>query len=97
MIQPRPPNSSRPPGATRLDDNFYWTDANDDLIIDDSEIGELYRIGGSPGTPSANRVDPAFDPFETDELVLGIEHALRPELVIGQFRSGLPDHLSRSS
>jgi hypothetical protein len=57
---------------------FYWTDANDNVIIDDNEIGDLYRIAGVPGTASANLVASGYDPFITDELVLGVEHALRP-------------------
>ncbi len=60
---------------------FYWRDDNNDNLIDQSSIILGPVIGDR--TVKANRVDPGLDPALTDELVLGIEHALMPEFVIG--------------
>jgi hypothetical protein len=61
---------------------FYWRDDNNDNIIDQSSIVFLPGLIGDR-TVVANRVDPGLDPALTDELVLGVEHALLPEFVIG--------------
>ncbi len=61
---------------------IYWRDDNNDNIIDQDSIILLPGIIGDR-TVEANRVDPGLDPAKTDEIVLGIEHALLPEFVIG--------------
>jgi len=45
----------------------------------------LFPVGFDPDDPtleSPNATDPGLDPALTDELVLGLEHAVRPELVV---------------
>jgi hypothetical protein len=65
-----------------------WYD-NGDGILTPNEIGDFFSFYGSidPSNPgqliSANRVDRNLDPPTTHEVVLGVEHALRPEFVIG--------------
>ncbi|RMH21152.1 MAG: TonB-dependent receptor [Acidobacteria bacterium] len=61
---------------------LYWYD-NGDNVIDLSELSPLQFIGGEPGTANSNRVDPGLDPAMTDEIILGVEHAFLPELVVG--------------
>lgn len=60
---------------------FYWRDDNGDNQIDQGTITFGPIIGDR--SQVANRVDPGLDPAQTDEIVLGIEHALLPEFVIG--------------
>lgn len=69
---------------------FYFTDTNANLVLDDDERGSLsyfYYYNFDPDNPLAlstsNINDPNLDPTLTDELTLGLEHALRPELLIG--------------
>ncbi|MFN7942538.1 MAG: TonB-dependent receptor [Thermoanaerobaculia bacterium] len=68
---------------------FYADDRNHDGHVQPDEVGA--PIGGSPlynpFDPShplpTNGVDPDLKAPTTDELVLGVEHALMPEFVIG--------------
>ena len=65
---------------------FYWRDDNGDSIIDQDSIFLVPPSqGGLVGdrTLVSNLVDPGLDPALTDEIVLGVEHALRPEFVVG--------------
>ncbi|HEX9670865.1 MAG TPA: TonB-dependent receptor [Thermoanaerobaculia bacterium] len=71
---------------------FYWNDKGDCATpatcrITPDEVGEFYGYSGfdptNPVFESANTVDGNLDPPMTDELVLGVEHALLPEFVIG--------------
>jgi hypothetical protein len=65
---------------------FVWYDDGNTNQIDPSEVGAFfYFYGFDPSDPSkvVNRVASGFDPGITDELVLGIEHALLPEFVVG--------------
>ncbi|HVF60444.1 MAG TPA: TonB-dependent receptor [Thermoanaerobaculia bacterium] len=66
---------------------FYWNDNGDDLLTR-NEVGDFYGFAGfDPAHPeifeSVSSVDSSLDPPMTDELVLGVEHALMPEFVIG--------------
>ncbi|MDX1501587.1 MAG: TonB-dependent receptor [Thermoanaerobaculia bacterium] len=65
-----------------------------DLDLDDRWAGpaepviQLVGFGGfDPADPTAletpNRNDPGLDPEITDEWILAVEHAVRPELVVG--------------
>jgi hypothetical protein len=74
------------PGSYRYG-YFYWND-NGDNLISPNEVGDFYGFAGfDPNNPdqftSTNSVDPNLDAPITDELVLGVEHALMPEFVIG--------------
>lgn len=74
------------PGSYRYG-YFYWND-NGDGNISPNEVGDFYNfVGFDPNNPdvfeSANSVDPNLNAPITDELVLGVEHALLPEFVIG--------------
>ena len=74
------------PGSYRYG-YFYWKD-NDDSKLTVNEVGDFYSfVGFDPAHPerfeTVNSVDPSLDPPMTDELVLGVEHALMPEFVIG--------------
>ena len=68
---------------------FYYDDANGDGFVDQSELidfnsGPLFTNGYDPlQLTSPNLTDPGFDAPIIDELILGIEHALLPEFVIG--------------
>jgi hypothetical protein len=75
------------PGSYRYG-YFYWDDANHDHKITPNEVGDFYFYSGyDPNNPdefvSVNSVDSSLDSPITDELVLGVEHALMPEFVIG--------------
>jgi len=71
---------------------FYYNDLNHDGT---AQPNEVLLNGGNPlfvsanfnkntgGLLLSNGVDPNFDPPVTDEVLLGVEHALRPEFVIG--------------
>jgi hypothetical protein len=60
----------------------YWSDSNNNSRIDANELGPVFGLQGDR-TFRANQFDPNLDPAETDELLLGIEHALLPEFVVG--------------
>jgi len=68
---------------------FVWYDNNGDLQLTADEVGEFFAVTGAvdprqPGllvTPF--RVDPNLDAPLTDEVVAAVEHALRPEFVVG--------------
>ena len=67
---------------------FYFTDLNNDIIWQPNEPIELFGANGfNPNDPTAlenpNINDPNLDAPMTDELILGIEHSLLPELVVG--------------
>ena len=63
-------------------DNQQW----DGFAIDGPPV-LVFASGFDPANPTAlvspNRNDPDLSPELTDELILGVEHALRPELVVG--------------
>jgi hypothetical protein len=68
---------------------FIFVDDNGNDMWDGREE-EFFLAGADgfdPANPtdlsSPNRTDPNLDPELTDEIVLGVEHALRPELVVG--------------
>jgi len=66
----------------------FYDDANGNNFYDTGEAFLLNSAAGiDPNNPelvqTPNEVDPSLDPSLTDEVVLGIEHALRPELVVG--------------
>jgi hypothetical protein len=70
---------------------FYFTDANGNLVLDDSELGSLqfaYTYNIDPENPGAlltpNVNDPDLDPTMTDELTFGVEHGFT-----GSFAAGL--------
>jgi hypothetical protein len=70
---------------------FVFFDGNDNNMWDNAEVdGEpifLFPWGFDPEDPasleSPNVNDPSLDPDITDEVILGVEHAFRPELVVG--------------
>jgi hypothetical protein len=70
---------------------YYYNDLNHDNKAQPNEVltagGPLFvspnydiRTGG---LLQSNAIDPNFDAPITDELLLGVEHALRPEFVVG--------------
>jgi hypothetical protein len=79
-------------GATYV--YYYYDDANNDGNADAGEV--LLNLGRFPVNPNSgnfdprnggllisNTVDSALDAPITDELLFGVEHALRPEFVVG--------------
>jgi hypothetical protein len=75
------------PGSYRYG-YFYWDDLNNDDFITPNEVGDFYAfVGYDPNNPdefvSTNSVNSGLDAPMTDELVLGVEHALLPEFVVG--------------
>jgi hypothetical protein len=68
---------------------YYFDDLNGDNFMTPNEIinleaGPVFTNGFDPELRFSNNiVDPGLDAPLTDELILGIEHAILPELVIG--------------
>jgi hypothetical protein len=70
---------------------YYYNDVNGDNRTQPNEIlfggGPLFTSGNydprNGGLLVSNGVDPNLDAPLTDEVLLGIEHALRPEFVVG--------------
>ena len=67
----------------------FWYDDGDD-ILENAELGGFFSFAGNVdpfaagnGLTNLNRVDPGLDAPTTQELIASIEHALRPELVVG--------------
>ncbi|MFP3941125.1 MAG: hypothetical protein ACLF0P_12515, partial [Thermoanaerobaculia bacterium] len=58
---------------------FLFQDANDNSVFD---VGEVSAPIGLPPT-NFNETDRGLDPSFTDEVILGVEHALLPEFVVG--------------
>jgi hypothetical protein len=68
--------------------SYVFDDADDDGYYDLGEAFEVLGFGGfdpdSPGlTITPSETDPNLDPPLTDEAVLGVEHALAPNFVVG--------------
>jgi hypothetical protein len=66
-----------------------YTDGNNNFIVDPGEAASVRNctpFSYNPANPGAFTTpaitDPNLDPALTDELLLGIEHALRPEFVV---------------
>lgn len=68
---------------------YLFQDANGNVHFDESDpmLADLGNIGFDKDNPQAvsspNTIDPGLDAQTTDELLLGIEHAWRPEFVTG--------------
>jgi hypothetical protein len=67
---------------------YVFIDADNDNVFDLGEARQLVSFAGfDPLNPTSlvnpNRNDPNLDPEITDEVLLGVEHALLPELVGG--------------
>jgi hypothetical protein len=67
---------------------YVFIDADGDNVFDVGEAADLVDFAGfDPSNPTSlvnpNRNDPNLDPEITDEVLLGVEHALLPELVAG--------------
>ena len=79
-----PLGASVPPGA-----RYRWNDKNHNHSVDRGELGQLIngRGGFDPSCPSclssSNVMDPNLKAPKTDEIVVGFDHALLPELVVG--------------
>jgi hypothetical protein len=76
-------------GATYV--YYYYNDLNGNGTADPNEVmtsgGPLFTSGNfdprNGGLLVSNAVDPNLDAPITDELLFGVEHALRPEFVVG--------------
>ncbi len=79
-----PLGASVPPGG-----RYRWNDRNHNHLVDRGELGQfISNRGGFDSTcptclSSANVMDPNLKSPKTDEIVVGFDHALLPELVIG--------------
>ncbi|HEX9941541.1 MAG TPA: TonB-dependent receptor [Thermoanaerobaculia bacterium] len=67
---------------------YFFTDNNGDPVLERGELGPFLGLSGNvnplTGQPlQSNAVDSDLDAPITDELLLGVEHALRPEFVVG--------------
>ncbi len=69
---------------------FYFTDANQNLILDPAEEPSLYfgyTYNINPDDPaslvSASVNDPGLDPAKTDEITLGLEHSFSSDFAAG--------------
>lgn len=71
---------------------FVWFDDNNDLRLTADEVGPFIAFGGvdprSPGFHSVSGVDSNFAAPTTDEVVLGIEHALAADFIVGLTATG---------
>lgn len=63
----------------------YFIDGNDNNIWDSVDVDSepVFFYCWNCEVETANINDPSLDPATTDEVVLGLEHAFRPELVTG--------------
>jgi len=64
---------------------FVWLD-DGDFRFDPSEIGPVIAIGAADPTRSdffPNTIDPGFSPPITDEILVGVEHAIDPDFTVG--------------
>jgi hypothetical protein len=79
-----PLGASTPPGV-----RYRWNDMNHNHTVDVGELGQIvssrggFDINCPSCVTSANVVDPNLKSAKTDEFVVGFDHALLPELVIG--------------
>ena len=67
----------------QVDANFlsvFWDDENENRRF---EEGEFLLTNPEFGGATPNAVDPNLDPAITNEMILGVEHALLPEFVVG--------------
>jgi hypothetical protein len=67
---------------------YFFTNNNGDPVLGRGELGPFLGLSGNvnplTGQPlQSNAVDPDLDAPVTDEVLLGVEHALRPEFVVG--------------
>jgi hypothetical protein len=67
---------------------YFYTHNNGDGVIDPEDLEVDLGVGGNVnpitlGSLQSNAVDANLEAPITDELLLGIEHALLPELVVG--------------
>jgi hypothetical protein len=70
---------------------YFWADQNSDLRVQRNEIdfnrGFTSFYGFDPANPTAvvspNQIDPDFTAGITDEIIVGLDHELLPDLVIG--------------
>lgn len=66
---------------------FYWYDYNADLDLTREEVGPFFSFAGvdpnQPGRRTVNQVDGHLVAPVTEELLLAVEHAFRPEMVVG--------------
>ena len=68
--------------------HYFYTSNNGDPTIEPGDLEVDLGVGGNVhpvtlGSLQSNAVDPDLEAPITDELLLGVEHALLPELVIG--------------
>lgn len=61
---------------------FFWRDRNNDNQIQDSEIERWFVTAPVDVNRIANSVDKNLKPELTQEVLLGVEHALLPEFVV---------------
>lgn len=69
---------------------YWWNDANGDHLVQRNELCltcPVAPIGFDPTDPgsafSPNRIDPDLSAPKTDEFIIGAEHQILPELVVG--------------
>lgn len=68
---------------------FYWYDRDQDLQLTADEVGDFFGYAGSvdPSQPGVLvtpfRIDPNLEAPITQELLAGVEHALKPDFVVG--------------
>jgi hypothetical protein len=70
---------------------YYWTDSNNDKVVQRSELdfskGIRSSYGFDPAHPasptSVNVIDPNLKAGKTDEVVAGVDYEVLPELVVG--------------
>jgi hypothetical protein len=69
---------------------FSWNDLDGDHLVDANELCltcPVNPIGYDPTNPgsavSVNRIDPNLDAPTTDEFIVGVDHQILPEFVVG--------------
>lgn len=74
------------PGGVGAYAYFLFFDTDDDNLWNGAEpYSFIYGFGYDAKNPTSNlnTLDPALDPEITSEWILGVEHSLEPELVVG--------------
>ncbi len=82
--------ATNPVGLPQPTVSYQWNDLNGDHIVTRDEICLTCPFGTvnfNPSDPnsvsSPNRIDPNFKAPKTDEIVVGVDHQVLPELVLG--------------
>lgn len=82
--------TTNPVGLPQPSAAYQWNDLNHDHIVQRNELCLTCSVAFTNFDPthpnavvSSNRIDPSFKAPKTDEIVIGVDHQILPELVLG--------------